>query len=250
MSLLGRRRIIARSAVAALIFIVVVLPLYNEMRGSMLRFYLGQIRGADGTSEAWLSQTGEAASSSLRTDNALTFGNLTDGLFGRLTGAEALIVSEKEHLWVGRYRGITYLNILRLLVPRVLRPWSSTPPVIPWETEFVGFSADNLTVVPMPLIIEAYLNFGVLGLMFPMLFLGAMYKKIDGLASLAARAPVMTGVLAYSMWRLSNIEHNFYIMTGPVVKMMAVVFLLARFGVMFMRARPHSRARVLRLREH
>jgi hypothetical protein len=150
-----------------------------------------------------------------------------DSLFWRLNGAEALIVAQKFTAVEGKYWGKTYVNIPKLAVPRVLRLWSSEPFYIAWETVYVGDPPSDPTVIPMPALIEAFLNFGVVGVVVVMFILGWIYRRVDLLMPVLRNSDLGVGVYAYFVWQFLNIEHNISDTLVPPLKTIFLVVVLA-----------------------
>jgi hypothetical protein len=228
----GRRAFSVRGIVAGAAFVLVILPITNSARTQLIGFYTGQQTIESGFVGAVLSSAGHAFDTSADVGAARFF---LDPFFIRLDGVEALAVSEKYLPQQGHAWGATYGNIFALAVPRVIRPWSSAPSYIPFETEYVGFASTNFTVVPMPAIVEAYLNFDLPGVVFVMFLLGLIYARIDALASAADVPPFAAGLLAYAGWKMLDIETNVFIVFLPMIKVILVVFAIGAVYRVFSR---------------
>lgn len=217
----GRRGFSVRGLVLGALFILVILPITNSARTQLIAFYTGKQTVDSGFVSAVLSGAERAYDTSSDVGGVRFF---LDPFFMRLDGVEALAVSDKYLPQEGHAWGATYGNILTLAVPRIMRPWSSVPSYIPFETEYVGFASSNFTVVPMPAIVEAYLNFDLPGVVLVMFLLGLLYARIDGLASIAEVSPFAAGLLAYAGWKMLDIETNVFIVFLPMIKVILLVF--------------------------
>jgi hypothetical protein len=231
---LHRPRLASRVIVpVGAVFILLLFPIINVARGDLL----GYNQRGGGITSAWLDLF---TSSSTETARSLSFGNgnaLLDPVFERLNGIEAVAVADKYLPDVGYEMGGTYTNLAAFTLPKLLRPPSLHPRYIPWETEYVGYPATGLTVVPMPTIVEAYLNFGWVGVFGIPFALGRLVRRVDGMQSAARAYPVLGGVFAYLVWRLSNVEQNLFIYVVPAMKVTVTVLALAWFFAILLRRR-------------
>jgi hypothetical protein len=231
----GRRGFSLRSIVVGALFVLVILPITNSARTHLIAFYTGQQTIGSGFIGDVFSSAQGAYDASADVGGVRFF---LDPFFIRLDGVEALAVSEKYLPTEGHAWGATYGNILTLAVPRVVRPWPSVPTYIPFETEYVGFASTNFTVVPMPAIVEAYLNFDLAGVVLVMFLLGLIYARIDALASGGDLTPLAAGLLAYAGWKMLDIETNVFIVFLPMIKVILVVFAIGAVYRVF--SRPSS----------
>lgn len=215
------------------LFVGLILPLVNALRSSpdFLR-----IEHSLNPSNEMASVAG-SESRDLYASGEKSAGEYMDALFWRMNGAEGLIVAQKYIGEEGYAFGQTYVNIARLSVPRVLRFWSSEPYFIPWETAYVGHAPSNWTTVPMPALIEAFLNFGVVGVVVVMFVMGWLYKRIDLMGGLLRSSDIGVGIFAYLAWRLLNIEHNLFDTLLPPVKTLFVLVILAWIFQGFVKAK-------------
>ena len=150
-----------------------------------------------------------------------------DPLFERLNGAEALAVAEKYLPKFDYEGGRTYWNLVRLSIPRVLRGEQTEPDYINWAVDYVGLAPSNPTVIPLPALVEAYLNFGIAGVVFVMFLLGVLYRNADLFTTTFCRYPLAVGISMYLIWRFMNIEHYLFILLPAVLKTLIVVFILS-----------------------
>ncbi|MEL7658969.1 MAG: hypothetical protein AAGU75_24015, partial [Bacillota bacterium] len=152
-----------------------------------------------------------------------------DPLFQRLNGSEALAVAQKyTPSRFDFYHGRTYSNIVMLLIPHQIR-LGTWPRYIEWETEYVGLSEKNPTVIPLPTIVEAYLNFGLAGIVIVMFLLGKFYKYVDIFLHSFSEYPLAIGLFAYMVWRIINIEHYLFIYLPATLKAILVVLIICYF---------------------
>ncbi len=150
-----------------------------------------------------------------------------DQMFQRLNGAEALIVAEKLTPPGSYYWGATYLNVAKLAVPRLLRFWSSEAFYIPWETDYVGKASMDPTVVPMPMLIEAFLNFGIVGVLVVMGLTGWAYRFVDSFGAVCSTSALGIGTYAYVVWKLADVELNLFgIFLTPLKAVLLLLFLV------------------------
>lgn len=233
-----------RLFVVAVVIVAVVIPVINEVRESTTGLYMGLVRnggtGVQQFASDWAGRAGDASTNVYAGSLGDRVGLALDGFFLRLTGAEAVTAAEKyreEPYW-----GRTYLNVLMLAVPRVLRPWSSEPFIIPWETEFVGEAPDNRTIVPMPMIVEAYLNFGIIGVLLIMCAFGGLYRYVDSYVVVARENAFAAGCYAYLCWRLLNLEHNIYVYALPPAKLLICLVMVLGIAGKCLRPRCGSSA--------
>jgi hypothetical protein len=205
-----------------LIFVCVVLPIINASRERIPMYYSKDVA----PTLEWFDYMNQAAREAYVEDSGSTTRQFLDPLFMRLTGAEALAVSEKytpdfEYEW-----GTSYMNFVTLIVPRALRFWSSAPTYIPWETKYVGFLSTNFTVIPMPALVEAYVNFGIIGVCVVMFLLGRLYRWLDAFSLVGHENAFAAGFYAYATWRVLNIEQNLFIVLLPLLKLAVLLLIL------------------------
>jgi hypothetical protein len=91
--------------------------------------------------------------------------------------------------------------------------------------QYVGFAPSNYTVVPLPALVEAYLNFGVIGVWLVMLLLGILYRHLDSWVTDLGRSPLAVGLFAYVVWHLLNIEQNLFLIMLPTIKTVVLVLI-------------------------
>ena len=221
----GRRPPVRIVLPVVVVLILLATPIIGAARSNLLGYYTG----GGGLSVDWLRAIGEtsgdnAAGTTTPTDAVRA---LLDPLFARLNGPEALAVAE-EHVPENGYElGKTYGNLAFFALPRILRPWEMTPYYVAWETKYVGQKSFEYSVVPMPAIVEAFLNFGWLGVIVAMAALGRMYRFIDSFVHASRGSPLLIGLLAYVCWRMINIEHNVFIILLPTAKVAVAVVVFA-----------------------
>lgn len=220
----GVTRIPAKVYAAGLfLFILLVIPSINQARGDLLDYN----KSSRGFSTAWFDQFQVSIRQPFSGGDSLSRGVIFDPVFERFNGVEAVAVSTKYNPQYGYEKGKTYINLLSLSIPRVLRPWDTSPQYIDWEQRYVGFEARNPTVVPMPTVVEAYLNFGIAGVVIVMFLLGNLYRRFDRLERSASAAPLTAAIFGYIVWRISNVENNLFVFLLPTLKIVAVVMAMA-----------------------
>jgi hypothetical protein len=226
-----------RGAAAAAIFVVVILPVINVARTQLLAFYTHQQPFSVGFIDAFARSSQDAFSTS---NTGIGPRYFLDPLFLRLDGVESLAVSDKYLPQEGHALGSTYGNLVTLAVPHIFRG-TDQPTYIPWETAYVGFPPAGFTVVPMPAIVEAYLNFDVPGVAVVMFLLGVLYARIDRLAFRPSVTPFAAGLLAYAGWKMLDVEQNLFIVLLPLAKVVAVILALGLLIRLFAFRRFHDR---------
>lgn len=223
--LAGRRPPLRIVIPAALALILVVTPVIGAMRENLLGYY----KSGGGISLEWVhairDTSGDSTASAIVSSGA--FRSLFDPLLSRLDGPEALAVAEEHLPEQGLVLGRTYENLALFAVPRILRPWNVEPYYVGWETQYVGNKSYELSVVPMPAIVEAFLNFGWLGVIVVMALLGRLYRFIDSFIEVATRTPLLIGLFSYTCWKMVNIEQNVFIIILPTAKVIGAVVALA-----------------------
>jgi hypothetical protein len=234
----SRKSFSLRGAAAAAIFVVVILPVINVARTQLLSFYTHQQPFSAGFVDAFARSSQDAFTAS---NTAIGPRYFLDPLFERLDGVEALAVSDKYLPRVGHALGSTYGNFVTLAVPHVFRGATDQPAYIPWETAYVGFPPAGFTVVPMPAIVEAYLNFDIPGVAVVMFLLGVLYARIDALAVRRSVTPFAAGLLAYAGWKMLDIEQNLFIVLLPLAKVVAVILAIGLLVRLFAFRRSHVR---------
>jgi hypothetical protein len=211
-----------RQAILIALVFVIALPVFNAARGRAIGYYRSQLR----PSAEWLVLMRESAQDAFYSSTNSELRSFADPFFERLNGSEALAVTEKYAPRLGYEGGKTYANLFLLLLPRQLRPGSGQPYYINWAVDYVGLAPSNPTVIPMPAIVEGFVNFGVVGVIIVMLLLGLLYGLFDWFLQVFGRNPMATGLFAYAVWRSMNIEHNLFIYLPALVKTVAVVLAL------------------------
>jgi len=211
-----------KGVIFAFIFIFAILPIINSARINAVDYYTTIMR----PTSTWVGVMRESINNAFDFESKLNIRDYIDPFIERLNGAEALAVAEKYVPEYGYEWGGTYLNLLRLVVPRFLRLWSSDPYYINWAVNYVGLSRTNPTVIPMPAIVEAYVNFGIIGVWLVMFLFGLFYWYVDRFSVRFAERPIAIGLFAYVVWRCINIEHNLFIFLPAVLKMVAMVLVL------------------------
>ena len=209
-------------------FFLVVFPVINNARGTMTGFYLRSTRSTSEWARLMSVNVVDAytAEDVYVPDSNSKLRDFSDPVAIRMVGAEAVAVASKYQPMYGYEGGKTYLNLVSLSLPRVLRPGTGQPTYIEWPTKYVGFTRTNPTVMPVPAAVEAFLSFGTLGVCVVMFLLGVLYRYVDSLSALAGRSAMSAGVFAYIVWRLLNIEHYLFIVLPAVAKTVVVLLVL------------------------
>lgn len=218
----GRRRMVAIMLPTGAIAVLAIFAVVNVARGDLLSFN----KSLSGPSQAWLGAFTASASQSLDASST-SAGSPVRGVADRLLGAEAAAVAVRGASNHSLYLGKTYENIPVFLVPAILRS-GAQPFYIPWETQYVGLSPTNPTVIPMPAIVEAYLNFDIPGVVLVMLIMGLVTRQVDLITrdSVVARHAPLIGFWCYCAYQMLNIEQNLFIVVVPLLKLGAVFLLI------------------------
>jgi hypothetical protein len=211
-----------RGILLGAIFLVLVFPIANYSRESLIGYYKRSLQ----PSAEWFGLMGEVIGGTYSSSRQDTGASILDQFFERLNGAESLAVAEKYLPQLGLERGRTYLNLFTLSVPRVLRFGYDQPIYINWAVDYVGLAPTNPTVIPMPALVEAFLNFSTIGVLVIMFLLGILYSFVDSFSLLASKYAMATGILAYAVWRLANIEQNLFIVLPALAKTIIVVLII------------------------
>jgi hypothetical protein len=213
-----------RGIIAIAAFGLIVLPVFNVARGALSGFYTNSNRP---TGE-WFALMQGAVETTYQTPSGDSFKeNYIDPLFERLNGAEALAVAEKYLPKFNYEGGKTYWNLVRLSVPRILRGEDAEPDYINWAADYAGLNPSNPTVIPLPALVEAYLNFGIAGVVVVMFLLGVLYRYADLFTATFRNYPMAIGISMFMIWRFMNIEHYLFILLPAVFKTLMVVLILS-----------------------
>jgi len=208
------RKRLPKWGVLAVIFLgAVIFPVTNTARQDMRRFYSS---ASVTPGEEWATQFAQATQNTY-SQFSLEARSFLDPTIVRFDGAESLAVAEKYLPQYGYEWGTTYLNLFSLAIPRVFRFWGSDPAFINWEQDYVGMPSYNLTVFPMPALVEAYLNFGLVGVLSVMFLIGVLYRFVDVFLFNILNA-LMTGLLLLIFWHLLDIESNLFIVLPAMFK--------------------------------
>ncbi len=207
---------------------LVVFPFFNQAREVLLPYY----KSATPNMTAWASLASVAREEATAEARTTGVRGAVDSVFLRLNGAEAIAVAEKdarvEPVDVGR----SYLNLLWQAVPGLLRPTGWTPYYFDWTTKYVGFDPGNLTVIPVPAVVEAYLNFGWFGPPLVLAVVGALLAALDRAGRTSAAPTLGVALVVFSAVRLMNIEHYLFVAcVAPMKLWMLAGFFLAAVAV-------------------
>jgi hypothetical protein len=229
----GAHRSVVILGFLGVIYVLLLFPILNQARVTLYDFNRQTTRGP---SSQWFDLFSSGARQGSQSVSLGQSRSYLDPFFERLNGPEALAVATKNPSGDRLALGRTYLNIPRFLPPSPLRFWSSRPYYIPWETDFVGYPQSSFLVVPMPAIVEAYLNGGVIGVAIGMALFGAVFAGFDGLLGRATHSPVALGAYAYVAWKLINIEQNAFIVVIPTLKVLVLLAVLSWLYRLFSRS--------------
>lgn len=203
--------------ILVLVFGAVVFPVTNAMRQDMRTIYSS---ASAIPNLEWASQFVETAQGAYA-DPELDAKYFLDTFIVRLDGAESLAVAEKYLPRYGYEWGSTYFNLFLLTLPRVLRFGFNDLGYINWEQDYAGMPSYSLTVIPLPVLVEAYLNFGLVGVLSVMFLIGGFFRLID-VFLLNNPSPLMAGLLLLVFWRMLDIETNLFIVLPALIKTVTV----------------------------
>lgn len=148
-------------------------------------------------------------------------------VISRAYGVDSLAAAVKFVPTTGFFYGQSYINALVQLVPRAVFPSRPSLFSVGFEYRFVGFPEELRTVVQVPLLTEAYLNGGLVGILIVMFLNGVLLRY---LYLFLGRSQCYTYVALYVflLTQLILIEHSFVtIYVNSLVKGGIVNFLMA-----------------------
>lgn len=221
-SVVQKKKVSWKLAPVVLIFGVLIVPIVNSARGEMIGYYKTSYM----PSLAWFSVLKDSAPYRVSDSNGTSLLDRSDPFFERMNLAESVAVAEKYLPDEGHEIGRSYVNVLSLLVPRLLRFWFSGPYYINWAVNYVGVAPSNLTVFPLPTLVEAYLNFDVPGVVIVMFAMGLLYRLVDSLTEYSAEHRILLALAIYLAWRLLDVEQSVFIVLPTVTKVVALVFVI------------------------
>jgi len=135
----------------------------------------------------------------------------------RMYGIEALSVAVKYSSVYGFHYGRSYVAALLRVVPRAVFPWKPAPYSMDFEERYIGRNPLDPTVIQVPQLVEAYLNFGLPGIILVMLLLGMLYKCIH-LYFRAHNSPFAIGPYGYILIKIIMVEHPIDTIYGGLLK--------------------------------
>jgi hypothetical protein len=127
-------------------------------------------------------------------------------------GMLALVVAETPRA-IPYWNGYTYSDLLWKFIPRVVVPDKPSPALgqeFPRRYELLEYH-DYETSYNLPQLVEAYINFGPMGILVGMFTIGFIYALIDHLCS-STVAGAIIGCTLFST--LLNMESNFSLVFG------------------------------------
>lgn len=207
---------------SAAIMMFLVFPFMNVARDQLLPYY----KSGAFDMRAWLSVADGARHEATAEGHQTGVRGAADAVFARLNGVEALVVAQKYYDLAPVERGKTYENLLWQLLPGAGRPAEWTPYYFDWAVTYAGLEPWNFTVIPVPAVVEAFLNFGWIGPPIVLGFFGAILALVDGLGVSLRAGSAAAGIAAYSLSKMANVEHYLFVSCVALIKLWVLIGML------------------------
>lgn len=143
------------------------------------------------------------------------------------------------------WNGFTYESLVGAFVPRLFwpsKPQKSLGQDFGHRYGYIG-NGDGETSVNLPVVVEFYINFGVIGIVVGMVVLGVMLRAIEDTINRPGQGYILTAAAAPLLARLLVMECDLSLMFGGLPMQLgtlyiAAVVLLRLAGVIPARSRP------------
>lgn len=218
----GRQRMFRNAVPAVILLVLVIFPVVNLARANLLE---ANLSGQPNTSH-FLGVFSGSATAALTGEHRSFAVHYLLPIAQRLNGPDALAVASKYEPVYGLQGVGTYSNIISFMLPSIVRPFTHET-YLPWETKYVGEPLGGYNVIPVPAVVEAYLNFGVPGVAIVMALLGLCAAEVDTFGSIHRRSALAVALFAFVSVELLDIETSLFVIVIPIVKISAIVLVLA-----------------------
>lgn len=124
--------------------------------------------------------------------------------------------------------GHSFKPLLTAVFPRFLVPLKPTEDMGQEYGHRYAFlhPADNLTSFNLPMIAELYINFGLIGIIAGMFFLGFVYRVLYHIINYEGLSESVAVIAAIIFMGLMNIESNISLVFGNVVEYIIVLYVI------------------------
>ncbi|HDI82224.1 MAG TPA: O-antigen polysaccharide polymerase Wzy, partial [candidate division WOR-3 bacterium] len=142
--------------------------------------------------------------------------------------SELAVCIEETPSIIPYWHGRSLKPLLTAIIPRFVMPWK---PVDNMGQEFghrYNFISPNDygTSINLPMLIELYINFGVIGILIGMFLIGVVYRILYRIMNYEGMGEGVAVIGAIIFMNLMNIESNISLVFGNVVENTIIMYLI------------------------